>query len=1432
MKIRDLLSLSATALLVVATQAAADVPRSPGEEKTSSVRGEMNLNGEWDFAPASNKQPPKDGWGRITVPGGWSVVPSWTGVQLMVGGIVKAPAEPITDDLASGWYARTLEIPQSWSGRAVELELTRVSTDAEVYLNGVRCGEIHWPNGTVDLSAAVKFGQPNVLQVLVFAVQTEKELTVFMGSEQNLQWKKKATLDAKGIIGEAFLHSRPAGAHVSDVFVKTSTRKQRVGLEIELAGVKAAGDVTFTASMLAPDGRCEKVFSRKAAVQAQDLQVVNLDWSWPHPRLWDVGKPELYKLVLKAEGAGLADEYPQAFGFREFWIEGRAFFLNGSEIRLRPIIAPEVRVAHPAHMDRLIDNMTAVGWNLAEFWPSDILARGTVQWRSLWYERADAKGFLVTGTLPSINDIILKEQWTNAAQRAAYTRQVVAELRNYRNHPSVVLSAISANFFGYNQDPNPWLIGSRFVSNDQQKHRTEECLAAITFVKGLDPTRPVFSHQGGWAGDMQTLNGYLNMMPLQEREEYLSHYVQHGLMPFMIVEGGTPFVYTFCRARHGFDEGRTSEPLATEYCAIYQGRGSYAVEPADYRKMIASKLSKKQPLDMADISHDVNAHGQIYDIIPGDQISNTPQVQELERLFIQNTWRSWRTMGTCALMIPWSMSDLGWQHNKGSGTAVNLPPSNRGWAPPTIIARDYDDYSAKGSPILPSGQAVVSNTQPALAWICGAHGSRDVADVTAKDHSFFAGRQVAKSVAVINDSREEQPYTATWMVEVAGRQIAAKTKTGSLEPAGIVFLPVSFTAPQEFDGFKADGAISLTVKIGTYTTQDRFSFRVFKKAEMGVVEPAFLVDPIGKTAAMLKEAGVKTAAWRPGASGGVLLVGREYFNANDRLPEGTREFVEQGGRLVIFAQDPARLKDLFNFRIAHQMPRFVFGIDAKHPVMAGIDDADLCNWAGSSTLAQERERPEIPYTQTPFHVWKWGNRGGLSSAAIEKPHHSSWRPILECEFDLAYTPLMELDSGRGRVILCTLDLEDYASSDPVATHVLANLLAYAKSAPVQPKGGKTVYLGGEAGSRLLDSMGLIYDKAQAVPADAGLAVVGAEATADLASFLQSGGKAFYLARQTNAPFGVTLQQAKNFHGSLDVPAWPESAGLSPSDLRFRVDLPWSIVASGAETGAGGLLARVRQGTGMALLCQLDPSALNVETQPYLRFTRWRQTRALAQLLANLGARFSNDDRIFTLRRDEISLAGLWDAKVIKVLEPPVLRWAETSERQKELMGVPAELGQACCTQLDADLRGWKRAWVPGGFEWMVPEHPGADGMALFRRVVTIPDEWQGRTLLVDFDKCMNGLGAVVWDGQPLKRVGGPNWDWPVVYEVAAGMATPGRHVLCVQLVNVWGESRLGFSPDNMRIHPQPEAWKAVGWYHPDYRRDREYGDDPYRYVRW
>ena len=52
------------------------------------------------------------------------------------------------------------------------------------------------------------------------------------------------------------------------------------------------------------------------------------------------------------------------------------------------------------------------------------------------------------------------------------------------------------------------------------------------------------------------------------------------------------------------------------------------------------------------------------------------------------------------------------------------------------------------------------------------------------------------------------------------------------------------------------------------------------------------------------------------------------------------------------------------------------------------------------------------------------------------------------------------------------------------------------------------------------------------------------------------------------------------------------------------------------------------GKGVAIFCQIDPDGFRADDKTYFRYTRWRSTRAVAQLLANLGAAFAVDSRIF------------------------------------------------------------------------------------------------------------------------------------------------------------------------------------------------------------
>ncbi len=439
--------------------------------------------------------------------------------------------------------------------------------------------------------------------------------------------------------------------------------------------------------------------------------------------------------------------------------------------------------------------------------------------------------------------------------------------------------------------------------------------------------------------------------------------------------------------------------------------------------------------------------------------------------------------------------------------------------------------------------------------------------------------------------------------------------------------------------------------------------------------------------------------------------------------------MQAGGRALICAQDPAWMTQALGWQVCPHVSRRVFTMSS--PVTDGIDREDLRDWTGSSTLIEAHPQ-YVPGTylkgnegDQPYAGWHWGNRGAVSSAAIEKPHRSGWRPLLECEFDLSYSPLMELDYGQGRVTLCTLDLEDHVPADSAARRIAGRIIDYSAHAPLSARAAKVEYVGGADGAAWLDRIGVSYQRSATLNTDAALLLIGPDAAiewAALGAYLEKGGKAFFLPRsQAEGPLGTTLKPAAaQFAGSLSAPAWPETRGLSASDLRWRSYLntpPW-VLSAGAEIGADGLIGRKTMGKGMAIFCQVDPDCFRADEKTYFRYTRWRSTRAVAQLLANLGASFAVDSRIFhPLDTWVLDLDGMWQMKVTLKLPPAA---SDTTAHPdpgitpaaKELLGqsVPAE--------------GWTAVKLPQ----LLPFFKDNDGEAVFRKEIDIPASEAGKDM--------------------------------------------------------------------------------------------------------
>jgi beta-galactosidase len=746
--------------------------------------------------------------------------------------------------------------------------------------------------------------------------------------------------------------------------------------------------------------------------------------------------------------------------------------------------------------------------------------------------------------------------------------------------------------------------------------------------------------------------------------------------------------------------------------------------------------------------------------------------------------------------------------------------------------------------MLPQGRALVENNGPTLAWIAGPK-----AAFTDKSHSFRAGTTVEKSVALLNDTRDPQPYTLTWTVSAAGGTVATKTVSGKLAPSETAFVPITFAATGATTR-KTSGKITLAATIGGREHRDSFDFRVFPKqpatptgGRNATVTNVYAFDPAGETTALLKSLGYAVRPWAGNIPGNAtVIIGRKALSsvpldeANRRLA-ALRAHVAKGGRALLMAQDPDWMRTYSGLRVSGIMTRRTFPVIPAHPALAGLDATDLRDWTGESRLVVAR--PDYLKTEhlkapsgSPYWGWRWGARHAVSSAAVEKPHRAGWRPLLECEFDLAYSPLMTLDHGKGTLTLCTLDLEDHVSADPAAAKLATQMLRAVTTAPSAPRKASTLLIGAtDSDRKLLDGVGLRYKESAKLPAPGAdaLVLVGSgvvPGAAPLEGFARAGGTVLVLPRfATSAdPLGARREVREGSLGATTTPQWQEARGLSVSDLRWRNEASATVLVggNGIEIGADGFLGRRKVGKGVILFCQIDPNALDVDARTYHRLSRWRQTRAFTQVAANLGASFDQDERIFSAtsaRADLVPLGGAWKIQVTQKL-PASPEPDKPSADPGISPAASALLGQT------TDESGMRNLNLPGS----VAEFTDNDGEAVARRVVEIPAAWAGKDLELSLG-AVDDTDETYWNGA---KVGGSKgWNVARTYVIPGAQVKAGRNVIAVRVFDNYGGGGFSGTADQLSLRPASKtAARANGLYHPDYRADFDLGDDPYRYYRW
>ena len=325
-------------------------------------------------------------------------------------------------------------------------------------------------------------------------------------------------------------------------------------------------------------------------------------------------------------------------------------------------------------------------------------------------------------------------------------------------------------------------------------------------------------------------------------------------------------------------------------------------------------------------------------------------------------------------------------------------------------------------------------------------------DWPSRDRAFYAGETVRKQLVLLNDLTHD--VTERLRVELRdGRgSVAWSSDVEATYTAGCpTLVPLTFSAP---DVVRRSAFTLSVAREGLERPQDSVPVHVFPKDDLGTLGARVLLhDPVGRTAAMLRRAGV---AHEPLAAGSALdpdalvVVGRGGWDeAFTKLAAATglEAAVAKGTDLLVFEQSAP----FMGLQVRERSTRRAFVVWPENGALEGLAEPDFTDLRGRSDMI-EPYPDAAPETekQWPRRFHKWGNRGVVATYVVRIPHDSPFVPLLRSGFDLTESPLLEARTGQGRIVVCQVDVTSRYGTDPVSTRLVNNLLQrLATPAPTQ-----------------------------------------------------------------------------------------------------------------------------------------------------------------------------------------------------------------------------------------------------------------------------------------------------------------------------------------------------------------------------------------------
>jgi len=416
------------------------------------------LNGTWQGTAGKGlTELPVEGWRDFQLPGKYD--------SYGIGGASYM------------WVKRQIDIPQSWQNRRVFVRFNSCRYNPHVYVDGRLMGQRMdgWTPFEVEITSAVKPGSAHWLQL-----RCQDKSAVFPDGFILEPNKPESVLNGKilapigghsffyGPLDDAWLFSRP-NTYIDDIVIIPSTRKGTLTVSGAVSDPCAA-NLWIEGMVL---DKNEPALKIPASLVAGGNKW-KISAPFPDAKYWSPESPHLYKLKLvlrNGKDGPILDTLEERFGFKEFWIEGPDFYLNGVKRHLLASSTwPISQVQSYDYVRKALETIKA-GNNIA-------FRYHVAPWPKRWVEMADEVGVMLICEAAVYTDSIGMYAYNDEKFWANYREHLEGLVKRDRNNASVIMWSIENEIL---------FMGTERYCPDLAKR-----LGNLgRFVKQLDPYHPI-----------------------------------------------------------------------------------------------------------------------------------------------------------------------------------------------------------------------------------------------------------------------------------------------------------------------------------------------------------------------------------------------------------------------------------------------------------------------------------------------------------------------------------------------------------------------------------------------------------------------------------------------------------------------------------------------------------------------------------------------------------------------------------------------------------------------------------------------------------------------------------------------------------------------------------------------------------------------------